>query len=81
MLADLGAILAIYNEAVLTTTASADTEPQTLAVRAAWYDDLVRQGYPVRVAVALSVEVSIPSMRARRQPRAHASGYSAHTKP
>ncbi|MGV3615801.1 MAG: GNAT family N-acetyltransferase [Fimbriimonas sp.] len=52
MLADLGAILAIYNEAVLTTTASADTEPQTLAARAAWYEGLRREGYPVRVAVS-----------------------------
>lgn len=47
---DLEAILAIYNEAVLTTTASADLEPQTLENRTAWYEALKRDGYPVVVA-------------------------------
>ncbi|HUI10869.1 MAG TPA: GNAT family N-acetyltransferase [Bacteroidota bacterium] len=34
---DLEAITAIYNEAVLTTTATFDTEPKTAADRLAWF--------------------------------------------
>lgn len=48
--ADLPAILAIYNDAVLHTTASYDLEPSTLAQRAAWLDERTRQGFPVIVA-------------------------------
>lgn len=35
--ADLAAITAIYNEAILTTTATFDTEPKTVADRTAWF--------------------------------------------
>jgi L-amino acid N-acyltransferase len=35
--ADLGAITEIYNEAVLTTTATFDTEPKTPADQQAWF--------------------------------------------
>ncbi len=48
--ADLPAILDIYNEAVLNTTASYDYEPSTLAARTAWHDEHVAAGYPVFVA-------------------------------
>jgi phosphinothricin acetyltransferase len=48
--ADLPAILDIYNEAVLNTTASYDYEPSTLAARTAWYDEHAASGYPVFVA-------------------------------
>jgi L-amino acid N-acyltransferase len=48
--ADLPAILEIYNDAVLTTTATADYEPQPLEVRAAWYRERAEAGYPVFVA-------------------------------
>jgi phosphinothricin acetyltransferase len=48
--ADCPAILAIYNEAVLTTTATYDVEPRTLAHRQAWFDDHAREGYAVLVA-------------------------------
>jgi len=49
--ADLPAILEIYNEAVLNTTASYDYEPQTLEHRVAWFDDHVKNHQPVFVAV------------------------------
>jgi phosphinothricin acetyltransferase len=49
--ADVPAILAIYNDAVLNTTASADYEPRTLESRLAWFDAHAEAGYPVFVAV------------------------------
>lgn len=48
---DCPAILGIYNEAVLTTTASYDVEPRPLEHRLAWFDDHARHDYPVFVAV------------------------------
>jgi phosphinothricin acetyltransferase len=47
---DCPAILEIYNEAVLTTTASYDVEPRTLEHRLAWFDDHTRKGYGMFVA-------------------------------
>lgn len=47
---DLPAILAIYNDAVLHTTASYDEEPATPEERAAWYAARVGAGLPVLVA-------------------------------
>lgn len=47
---DLPSILAIYNEAVLTTTASYDLEPASLEDRAAWYAQRTAAGLPVFVA-------------------------------
>lgn len=47
---DCPAILAIYNEAVRTTTATYDVEPRTLGQRQDWFDDHVRQDYVVLVA-------------------------------
>ena len=49
---DLPAILAIYNEAVLNTPATADYEPSTLAARTAWYEERMHKGFPVLVAEA-----------------------------
>src|SRR4051812_37360384 len=49
-LADVSAIAEIYNEAILTTTATFDTEPKSVAERAQWFtshDDR----HPVLVAV------------------------------
>jgi phosphinothricin acetyltransferase len=48
---DVPAILAIYNEAVLHTTATYDEEPLTLEQRRAWYDEHVRARLPVFVAL------------------------------
>lgn len=48
--ADLPGILAIYNDAVLNTTATYDYEPRTLAQREAWFADHQRDNYPVFVA-------------------------------
>ena len=47
---DCPAILAIYNEAVLTTTASYDYEPRTLDHRVQWFEAHERDGYPMFVA-------------------------------
>jgi phosphinothricin acetyltransferase len=48
--ADCPGILAIYNDAVLTTTATYDYEPRTLEHRQAWFDDHERGGYAMFVA-------------------------------
>ena len=48
---DLPGILEIYNDAVLNTTASYDYEPRTLEHRIAWFEDHVKNSYPVFVAV------------------------------
>ncbi len=55
--ADLPAILAIYNEAVLTTSATYDLEPRTLEHRTAWFQDHEKASLPVFVAVAAAGEV------------------------
>lgn len=47
---DLPAILAIYNDAVLNSTAAYDIEPSTLEQRTAWFEERARQGFPVVVA-------------------------------
>ncbi len=49
-LADLPAILDIYNEAILSTTATAEVEPVTLESRRKWFEDRSGNGYPVLVA-------------------------------
>lgn len=47
---DLPGILAIYNDAVLTTTAIWNDTPVDLANRRAWLDDRRARGFPVLVA-------------------------------
>lgn len=49
--ADLPGILEIYNDAVLTTTATYDYEPRSLEHRTAWFDDHERTNYPIFVAI------------------------------
>jgi L-amino acid N-acyltransferase YncA len=49
--ADLPAILAIYNDAVVDTTAIWNDALADLAGRKAWWEGRVKQGYPVLVAV------------------------------
>ena len=46
---DLPAIVEIYNEGGVATTASYDIEPVTLEERAAWFERLRNQGHPVLV--------------------------------
>lgn len=48
--ADLPAIVDIYNEAGVSTTASYDIEPVDVAERTAWYDRLTQAGFPILVA-------------------------------
>jgi L-amino acid N-acyltransferase YncA len=47
--ADLPAILEIYNDAIINTTAVYAYEPQTLDNRAQWLREKAEQGYPVVV--------------------------------
>jgi len=47
---DVPAILEIYNDAVLTTTATYDYEPRTLQHRMQWFDDHQTIGFPIFVA-------------------------------
>jgi L-amino acid N-acyltransferase len=49
---DLPAILAITNHAILHTTASWQTKPHTLAMRAAWLAERQAAGLPVLIAEA-----------------------------
>lgn len=55
---DLPGILEIYNEAVLTTTATYDVEPRTLEHRIAWFEDHARTGHPVFVAAEASGRIT-----------------------
>lgn len=48
--ADVPAILEIYNDAVLHTTASYDLQPVSLESRLTWYDQKAAGGWPVLVA-------------------------------
>jgi L-amino acid N-acyltransferase YncA len=48
--ADLPAILDIYNEVILNTTAVYSEQPHTLQMRKDWYDDRVKNSFPVYVA-------------------------------
>lgn len=54
---DLPAILDIYNEAVLNTTASYDYEPRKLEHRQAWFEKHQAQGLPILVALGASGQV------------------------
>jgi len=47
---DLQPILDIYNDAVLNSTATAEYNPHTLAMRKAWYDEHQALGLPILVA-------------------------------
>jgi len=47
---DLPSILGIYNEAVLNTTATAETNIEPLAVREGWFEHRRKLGLPVFVA-------------------------------
>lgn len=54
---DLPALLAIYNDAVLNTTAIWNERPVDLANRQAWFDARATQGYPILVAVDEALQV------------------------
>lgn len=47
---DLVAILDIYNEAILNTTSVYSEVPHTLEMRRTWFNDKLRDGFPVLVA-------------------------------
>src|SRR5688572_29700746 len=48
---DCAGILQIYNDAVLSTTATYDYEPRSLEHRQAWFDDHKKTGLPIFVSV------------------------------
>jgi phosphinothricin acetyltransferase len=48
---DLPAILAMYNDVIMNTTAVYDYEPHTLEMRRTWYNLKQEQGIPVFVAM------------------------------
>lgn len=56
---DLPAILNIYNHAVLHSTATADYEPHTLAMRAQWFAERASAGFPIFVATDTDVQPQI----------------------
>ena len=47
---DLPAILTIYNDVILNTTAVYDYQPHTIDMRKSWFDTKKQQGLPVFVA-------------------------------
>jgi phosphinothricin acetyltransferase len=50
--ADLEAILAIYNDAVINTTATYDYEPRSIEAQRQWLDTKRTQNFPVLVGLA-----------------------------
>jgi phosphinothricin acetyltransferase len=49
---DLGSILDIYNEVIVNTTAVYSEQPHTMQMRTDWYQDRVKNNFPVYVADA-----------------------------
>jgi L-amino acid N-acyltransferase YncA len=47
---DLEAILAIYNDVIINTTAVYSEQPHTLQMRKDWYQDRIKNNFPVFVA-------------------------------
>lgn len=64
--ADLPSILAIYNDAILHTTAVYDYAPHTLAMRQAWFAAKQQAGFPIIVAEAQGQVVGFGSLGAFR---------------
>lgn len=59
---DLPAILAIYNDVIVNTTAVYDYEPHTLEMRTAWFNTKKEQGFPVFVAVENETMLGLSSI-------------------
>lgn len=57
--ADLPAILSIYNDAILHTTAVYEYAPHTLAMRSEWFAAKQAGGYPVLVATIADAPASV----------------------
>jgi L-amino acid N-acyltransferase YncA len=47
---DLSAILDIYNDAIINTTAVYSEQPHTLQMRTEWYNDRIKNNFPVFIA-------------------------------
>jgi L-amino acid N-acyltransferase YncA len=58
---DLEAILAIYNEAVVNTTATYDYEPRTMEAQQQWFEAKRSQDFPVLVGLEAGVLVGFAS--------------------
>jgi len=59
---DLPAILTIYNDVIVNTTAVYDYQPHTLEMRVAWFNTKKQQGFPVFVAVENDKVVGLSSI-------------------
>lgn len=59
---DLPAILEIYNDVILHTTAVYDYEPHTLEMRKQWFKTKQEQGFPVYVAMESDLVVGLSSI-------------------
>jgi L-amino acid N-acyltransferase len=66
---DLPAILEIYNHAVIHSTATAEYNPQVLAMRQAWYDEHMNDTMPILVAENDAAEVVGWSSLSKFHPR------------
>ncbi|MCS6776806.1 MAG: N-acetyltransferase family protein [Chloroherpetonaceae bacterium] len=64
--ADLPAILEIYNEAIVNSTATADEDPQNLEQRADWFRARQEAGYPVFVAEGAGAVIGWSALSAFR---------------
>ena len=64
---DLPAILEIYNEIILNTTAVYDYLPHTLEMRQAWFNAKDKEGYPVFVATGDEVVLGFSTLGVFRQ--------------
>lgn len=64
---DLPAMLAIYNDVILTTTAVWQNDPHTLEMRKEWFTVKKEQGHPVYVAVEQGMVIGFSTYGPFRQ--------------
>src|SRR5205823_7172731 len=62
-LADLEAILAIYNDAVIHTTATYDYEPRRMDAQRQWFEAKRAQDFPVLVGLEAGVGIGVRKLR------------------
>lgn len=68
---DLPGILAIYNEAIRTTTAVFQYEPHTLEMRQRWFEEKQAAGYPILTAELDGAVVGFANLGPWRQAAAY----------
>mmetsp|Transcript_66996 Transcript_66996/g.131939 ORF Transcript_66996/g.131939 Transcript_66996/m.131939 type:complete len:170 (-) Transcript_66996:84-593(-) len=60
-MSDMSAVLEIFNEEIMNSTVLYVSTPHTLAMREAWFQERIKDGYPVIVAVENNVVVAFGS--------------------